>query len=107
MARVRQEVEEIRLQMTEEKRPEAEVAEWETLIQAVSNENNSATILTSRLQKLSSSSTSRAAITVLSPKLHVLSLRILIPCSTRHLKRLSYPDYQRVYPPLNPSSASP
>ena len=65
IARVRREMEEIRVQMVEDNKSEEEVDEWEDLIQALSIENNATKALTSRLQKVSSSSSAPTVITVL------------------------------------------
>jgi len=65
IARVRREMEEIRMQMVDEKRDQIEVGEWEALMQNLSSENDAAKALTSRLQKVSSSTSAPSATTVL------------------------------------------
>jgi hypothetical protein len=58
MARVRREVEEIRMEMVNEDKPEQEVTEWASLVLALSNNTSSASMVTTRVQKLASKSPS-------------------------------------------------
>lgn len=52
VARVRREMEEVRMQMVNEDTPDTEILEWEKLISSMSSEDSAASMLTSRIQKL-------------------------------------------------------
>jgi hypothetical protein len=56
VARVRREVEEIRVQQAKEKRPEIEIEEWESFAKTLSPDSNAMQLLSSRITKLSSPS---------------------------------------------------
>jgi hypothetical protein len=58
MARVRREVEEIRMEMVNEKKPEKEIDEWTSLIPVLSNNNSATNIITERVQKIVSPASS-------------------------------------------------
>lgn len=55
MTRIRREVEEIRIEMVNEKKPEKEINEWTSLIPVLSNNNAATSNITERVKKIVSS----------------------------------------------------
>jgi hypothetical protein len=52
MARIKREIEEVRIQMLKENKSDDEVQKWDKLMSGVSSEDSAVTLLTSRIQKL-------------------------------------------------------
>jgi len=57
MARIRREMEEVRVQMTQQEKSDNDIQEWETLISSLSQEDSAVKLLTTRIQKLSTAQT--------------------------------------------------
>jgi hypothetical protein len=59
MARVKREVEEIRIALAAESTPDSEIVEWETLIKSISSDASASKMLAHRLKKTVSDSPSQ------------------------------------------------
>jgi len=67
VARVRREMEEIRLEMMNEQKPSEDIANWEELIHSFQDDKSASSLLTQRLQKFASPNGSTSSQQVLSP----------------------------------------
>jgi hypothetical protein len=56
IARVRREMEEIRMEMAQENKPDTEIEEWETILHSHVDDHIATKLLTKRIQKLVSTS---------------------------------------------------
>ena len=94
ITRVKREMEEIRLEMVNEKKPADEITEWESLIHSLTPENNATKVLTSRLQKIPSSSkpdSAKVTSTLVLAEVSPLRIHYHTPLQKQHNYQLYHP----------------